>query len=139
AEAEPLMRRALAIDECSFGMGHPSVARDLFNLASLLQATDRLAEAEPLLRRALAINEQSVGSDHPSVAKDLNNLAPLLQATNRPVEAEPLMRRGATILLDFTRRTGYEHPHQQRILQNYTNILKTLGRSEADIQAELDK
>ncbi len=58
AEAEPLMRRALAIDEQSYGAEHPDVARDLNNLAQLLQATNRLAEAEPLMRRALAIDEQ---------------------------------------------------------------------------------
>jgi hypothetical protein len=54
-EAEPLMRRALAIDEASFGAEHPDVARDLNNLAQLLKATNRLPEAEPLLRRALKI------------------------------------------------------------------------------------
>ena len=39
-EAEPLMRRALAIDEKS-GTEHPNVARDLNNLAQLLKATNR--------------------------------------------------------------------------------------------------
>ncbi len=68
AEAEPLMRRALAIDEQSYGKDHPKVAIDLNNLAELLQATNRLAEAEPLMRRALAIDEQSYGKDHPKVA-----------------------------------------------------------------------
>ena len=77
AEAEPLMRRALAIDEQSYGPDHPDVATDLNNLARLLQATNRLAEAEPLMRRALAIDEQSYGPDHPKVATDLNNLAAL--------------------------------------------------------------
>ena len=75
AEAEPLMRRALAIDEQSYGTDHPDVARDLNNLAQLLQDTNRLAEAEPLIRRALAIDEQSYGTDHPDVAIRLNNLA----------------------------------------------------------------
>ena len=75
AEAEPLMRRALAIDEKSFGPDHPNVASDLNNLALLLQATNRLAEAEPLYRRALAIDEKSFGPDHPNVANSLNNLA----------------------------------------------------------------
>ena len=44
------MRRALAIDEHSFGPDHPNVATDLNNLAQLLKATNRLAEAEPLMR-----------------------------------------------------------------------------------------
>ena len=77
------MRRALAIDERSYGPDHPNVAIRLNNLAELLQATNRMAEAEPLYRRALAIAERSYGPDHPDVATDLNNLALLLQATNR--------------------------------------------------------
>ena len=93
AEAEPLMRRALAIDERAFGPDHPNVAIRLNNLAQLLQATNRLAEAEPLMRRALAIDERAFGPDHPNVAIRLNNLAQLLQDTNRLAEAEPLMRR----------------------------------------------
>ena len=84
------MRRALAIDEKSYGPDHPDVAIRLNNLALLLQATNRLAEAEPLMRRALAIDEKSYGPDHPEVASDLNNLAELLQDTNRLAEAEPL-------------------------------------------------
>ncbi len=61
-------RRALAIDEKSFGPEHPNVAIGLNNLAQLLQATNRLAEAEPLMRRALAIDEKSFGPEHPNVA-----------------------------------------------------------------------
>ena len=53
------MRRALAINEKSFGPDHPNVAIRLNNLAQLLKATNRLAEAEPLMRRALAIDEKS--------------------------------------------------------------------------------
>ena len=62
------MRRALAIDEQSYGPDHPNVAIRLNNLALLFQDTNRLAEAEPLMRRALAIDEQSYGPDHPDVA-----------------------------------------------------------------------
>ena len=86
AEAEPLMRRALAIDEQSYGPDHPDVAIRLNNLALLLQDTNRLAEAEPLMRRALAIDEKSYGPDHPNVAIRLNNLA---AAASRPRTASP--------------------------------------------------
>ena len=68
AEAEPLYRRALAIDEASFGPDHPDVATDLNNLAQLLQATNRLAEAEPLMRRHWRIFidfERKTGHPHP--------------------------------------------------------------------------
>ena len=53
------MRRALEIDEASFGEHHPTVAIDLNNLAQLLKATNRMGEAEPLMRRAL-----EMGSPH---------------------------------------------------------------------------
>jgi Tfp pilus assembly protein PilF len=82
----------------------------LNNLATLLQATNRLAEAEPLMRRALEIDEKSYGPEHPKVAIQLNNLALLLQATNRLGDAEPMMKRALLILLKFTREIGHLHP-----------------------------
>ena len=78
-EAEPLYRRALAIDEKSYGTEHAKVAIRLNNLASLLEDTNRLAAAEPLYRQALAIDEKSYGTQHPKVAIRLNNLAQLLR------------------------------------------------------------
>jgi tetratricopeptide (TPR) repeat protein len=124
-DAEPLMRRALAIDEASYGNDHPTVATALNNLAQLLQATNRLAEAEPLMRRALAIDEASYGNDHPKVAIDLNNLAQLLQATNRLAEAEPLMRRALAI---DEASYGTDHPDVARDLNNLATLLKATNR-----------
>jgi hypothetical protein len=80
AEAEPLMRRALQIDEASFGPDHPDVGIDVNNLAALLQATNRLAEAEPLMRRARDIFAASLGPDHPSSKTVSRNYALLLEA-----------------------------------------------------------
>ena len=125
ADAEPLMRRALAIDEQSYGPDHPHVAIDLNNLAALLQATNRLADAEPLMRRALAIDEQSYGPDHPHVAVDLNNLAQLLQATNRLADAEPLMRRALAI---DEQSYGPDHPHVAIRLNNLAALLQATNR-----------
>ena len=68
-DAEPLMRRALAIDE---------------------QRVKQLSQLVPVSKSEL----QSANSD---VARDLNNLALLLKATNRLSEAEPLMARVVTI------------------------------------------
>ncbi|MEY4354716.1 MAG: hypothetical protein RLZZ609_2957 [Cyanobacteriota bacterium] len=124
-EAEPLMRRVLAIDEAHYGPSHPNVAIDLNNLAQLLQATNRLAEAEPLMRRALAIDEASYGPDHPNVARDLNNLAQLLQATNRLAEAEPLMRRALAI---DEASYGPDHPTIAIRLNNLALLLKATNR-----------
>jgi hypothetical protein len=77
------MRRALKIDEKSYGPDHPDVARDLNNLGQLLRATNRPAEAEPLYRRALAILEKSLGPDHPWSVGARNNLAGLKAALGK--------------------------------------------------------
>jgi tetratricopeptide (TPR) repeat protein len=138
-QAEPLYRRALTIDEASFGPDHPYVAIDLNNLAQLLQATNRLPDAEPLMRRALAIDEASFGPDHPDVARDLNNLAQLLKATNRLPDAEPLSRRVLEIFLQFTAATNHEHPHLSAAIANYSVLLEEMGRSPAQIRAQLER
>ena len=106
-EAEPLMRRALAIREKSLGADHPDVASSLNNLAQLLQDTNRLAEAEPLMRRALDIDEKSYGPDHPEVATRLNNLAVVYKNQNRYAEAEPLYERALAL---GEKSLGADHP-----------------------------
>ena len=129
-EAEPVMRRALSIDETIFGKSHPAVARHLNNLAQLLGATNRLAEAEPLMRRVLAIDEAIFGNAHPDVARDINNLAQLLRATNRLSEAEPLMRRALAVA---EASFGETHPKVAICLNNLAQVLKVTHRlSEAE-------
>jgi len=125
AEAEPLMRRALAISEQSLEADRPHLATCLNNLALLLKATNRLAEAEPLYRRALAINEQSFGANHPIVATNLSNLARLLQATNRLAEAESLMRLA---LASFEHSVGADHPSVAICLNNLAQLLNETNR-----------
>jgi tetratricopeptide (TPR) repeat protein len=79
-DAEPLMKRALAIDEKALGPDHPDVGTDLNNLALLYRVQGRYpdaeplmaelyldqsrsAEAEPLMKRALAFAEKTLGPD----------------------------------------------------------------------------
>jgi tetratricopeptide (TPR) repeat protein len=131
AEAEPLYRRSVVIDEASSGPDHPSVAIHLNNLAGLLRATNRLGEAEPLYRRALAIGEASYGPDHPKVATRLNNLAGLLAATNRLGEAEPLYRRALAI---DEASHGPDHPEVATGLNNLAILLLDTSRlGEAEL------
>ncbi len=124
-EAEPLMRRSLAVDEASLGEEHPNVAIRLGNLATLLQDTNRLDEAEPLMRRSLAIDEASFGKEHQRVATDLSNLATLLLATRRFAEAEPLMRRAVAI---DEASFGKDHPDIARDLNNLGMLLQATSR-----------
>ena len=126
-EAEPLMRRALEINEFAFGNQHPTVAICLNNLAALLLNTNRLGDAEPLMRRALEINEAVFGNRHPTVAICLRNLAVLLLNTNRLGDAEPLMRRALEI---DEAAFGNQHPTVAISLNNLATLLQATNRRE---------
>ncbi len=126
-EAEPLMRRALEIDEAASGKHHPNVAIRLNNLATLLLDTNRAEEAEPLMRRALEIDEAASGEHHPNVTIHLNNLAMLLRDTNRAEEAESLMRRALEI---DEAALGDQHPTVAIRLNNLAMLLRVTNRAE---------
>ena len=129
-EAEPLMRRALEIDETALGRHHPVVAIRLNGLARLLEATSRFVEAESLFRRALKITEAAFGRQHPVVAIRLNNLAALLWETNRFEEAEPMMRRALEI---SEAAHGRNHPDLANRLSNLAGLLQATNQfSEAE-------
>jgi tetratricopeptide (TPR) repeat protein len=61
ADAEPLCRRSLAIEEKALGRDHPAVAGSLNNLAALYVGQGRYADAEPLYQRSLAIQTAIIG------------------------------------------------------------------------------
>lgn len=71
AQAEPLLTRALAINEKPLGLDHPDVALSVVNLAQLRVVQGQLEKAGPLYRRALAIRKRAPGPSHPEVAKAL--------------------------------------------------------------------
>jgi hypothetical protein len=62
----------------------------------------------------------------------------LLQATNRLADAEPLSRKHLEIFLQFTAATGHEHPHLSAAIDNYVGLLEEMGRSPAQIHAQLE-
>jgi tetratricopeptide (TPR) repeat protein len=97
ADAEPLYKRALVIQEKAFGPDHPLVATSLSNLAALYDDQGHYAEAEPLYQRVLVIQEKAFGSDNPHVAESLNNLALVYEEQGRYAQAEPLYKRALAI------------------------------------------
>ena len=107
-EAEPLQKRALAIDEKSLGRDHPHVATDLNNLALLYQAQGKYAKAGLLYRRSLVIVERSLGPEHPYLATGLENYADLLRLTKRETEAKKKEARAEAI------RANHAERHRQK-------------------------
>ena len=108
AEADPLYRRGLAIQERLLGAEHPNVGTALNNFAELMRTQGRYAEAEPLYRRSLAIREKVLGAGHPDIAQSLNNLALVQGTLGRYAEAEQSFKRSLEIL---ERSFGADHPN----------------------------
>lgn len=99
AEAEPLIRRALAIREEAQGPRHPDVAMTLLRLAeSQLMATKKQAtDAGPMLRRALSIVEEARGRDDPDFAKVLHVMGMWHMVRGEAGEAESALSRALAI------------------------------------------
>jgi tetratricopeptide (TPR) repeat protein len=67
AEAEPFVRRALAINESANGSNHPTTARSVLNLANWMRDSGRYAEARAHYDRAEKIRVALFGADSPHV------------------------------------------------------------------------
>jgi tetratricopeptide (TPR) repeat protein len=96
-EAEPLLRRALAIDEKYFGPENPRTVSRLLELAEFLDPATHPKEIESLLRRALALEEKIWGRDDVMISAVLGRLSGALQGPEGEREAEALARRAVTL------------------------------------------
>jgi tetratricopeptide (TPR) repeat protein len=83
AEAERLLRDALALAERSESVPGEDVAGVLNNLAVVYKYTGRFDDAEALYRRALVLTERAHGSEHPDVATIYHNLGGLDRKSTR--------------------------------------------------------
>ena len=146
SDTEPLLKRALAIQEKVLGPDHLNVGISLNNLARLYQVQGRYADAEQLYKRALAIQERAIGPDHPnSSTRDrrraegslqrielianfgtsLNNLALLYHAQGRYPDAEALFKRSLTIQ---EKAVGPDHLYVANSLSGLAILYQTEGR-----------
>ena len=62
------MRRALQINEVSFGPNSPDVANEMENLAILLFESPGLSEADRVLWRIYGILQETSGADQPKTS-----------------------------------------------------------------------
>ena len=105
-EAEKAAREALETDRNMLGSDHPSVLRDMFNLASILLVEQRYADAEAMYKELIDSARRVLGPQHPGTLAAMGNLATLLEKEKRFADAEKLNRQ----VLDAQRRTlGVEH------------------------------
>lgn len=116
-EAESLIREALAAD---IAMDDRSgEARDLHNLALLLNSTGRLHEAEVSSRQALEIGREVFGASHPRTARRMQILAGILRTLGDFDEAILLANESLEIL---ERALGPQHPRTQSARRDLENL-----------------
>ncbi len=126
-EAEPLYKKALAINEKKFGENHPETATSYNNLALLYRLQGRFDTAKPLLKKALAINEKEFGENHPETATSYNNLALLYKSQGRFDNAEPFYIKALAVR---EKVLGESHPSTAISYNNLAGLYESQSRYE---------
>ena len=91
--AEQNLKRQIASDEAALGSSHPTVARNVVDLAGLYRLDGRYKEAEALCNRALTIQQSTLGPKDPDTVRTLRELAVIYQSQGRTTEADELLKR----------------------------------------------
>jgi hypothetical protein len=69
ADAEGVLRRALALRTARLGDGHPDVAVTLRELGALMRLTRHFAQSDSLLLESRRRTVERLGADHPDVRR----------------------------------------------------------------------
>jgi serine/threonine protein kinase/tetratricopeptide (TPR) repeat protein len=93
AEAEKPARESLEMDRRSLGSDHPSVLRDMFNLATVLSEEKHYADAEEMYKELIESARRVLGPQHPGTLAAMSTFAALLTDEKRFAEAEKLDRQ----------------------------------------------
>jgi tetratricopeptide (TPR) repeat protein len=124
AEAEPLLKRALAIVEKTLGPDDTRTTTCLTRLAGLYYYQGRYEEAEPLLKRACHNDENR---DADETAGAIGTLAAIYEKQGRHGEAETIYQNA----LDIKEKAlGPNHPHVATCLNNLAMVYQGQDRYE---------
>jgi tetratricopeptide (TPR) repeat protein len=135
ADAEKLLREAIAVGEKATGGKDDAQAQRLNNLAAVLRSAGYAEAAEPLFRQAIEIDRAAPDGVYPDTALRLANLAELLVATGRNDEAETLF----TSAIQATRQAfGPTHPDLAPRIAMLADLRRGLGKNEAALPLYLE-
>jgi hypothetical protein len=130
AEAEPVLRRALSIQQAA-PKGDPRVTVGILDtLGNLLEGRDQLDEAEKLERLALSLAEKKFGPESPQLAVTCTNLADVLWNEKKLREASLLYRRAIAINSSLY---GPDRPETAADIANLGMLMNDAGQPAAGI------
>lgn len=140
AEAEPLLREAVAVQRERLGRIHVETLASTSALADLLESCHRANEAEALrlvirMECLVEAEQKTLGSKAPNFGRTLNNSAYELRKAGLAAEAEPFDRRAAAL----SETVFYKaHPLAIHRRNNLSLTLVMLGKFDeaADILEE---
>jgi tetratricopeptide (TPR) repeat protein len=131
AEAEPVLRRALSIQQGAPKANAQVTVGILNALGNLLEGRDQLDEAEKLERAALSLAEKRFGPESPQLAATCTNLADVLWNKKNLREAGMLYRRAIAINSSIY---GPDRPETAADIANLGMLLNDAGEPAAGIQ-----
>ncbi len=124
-EAEPLLHRALAINEKAFGPQHPAVALTLQNLGIIYAAQGDFSDAHDALSESLGISFLIFGSTHPRIGSTLRTLATVYALEGNFQEAKRFASGSISI---FERTLGERHPETALSMEMMIKLLWIMHR-----------
>jgi serine/threonine protein kinase len=125
-EAEPLLRKALAVAEQSRGPDHLEVAQACNNLAALLHGTKEFAEEAELYRRALRIWEGKLPPTFEGILTCRVNLAGALDKLGRDEECCALLKETLELAAEDRDIAGLTH----RVMAEFLNSRNRWAEAE---------
>jgi tetratricopeptide (TPR) repeat protein len=129
-EAEPVLRRALSIQQATPKADAQVTVGILDTLGNLLEGRDQLDEAEKLERAALSLAEKKFGPESRQLAVTCTNLADVLWNKRNLREAGLLYRRAIAIDASLY---GPDRPETAADIANLGMLMNDVGQPAAGI------
>ncbi|MEM7787630.1 MAG: serine/threonine-protein kinase [Bacteroidota bacterium] len=124
ADAEPLFREALTLQQAALPADHPTLAEAHEMVGAALQDQGRLDEAEPSFQEAYRVRQAALGDDHAQTQSARYNLAALHRDMGRFDEA---VRTFRALTVWDREHLGPDHPY---VGYNLLQLGITHGRAE---------
>jgi tetratricopeptide (TPR) repeat protein len=148
--AEQMARRVIAINEKTLGSKHRTVAYDLSNLASIVEAQGRKVEAEGLYQRALDIRTNALSADDWDIAWNHYRLGVVAENRSNYRLAVEHYRKAAAIVseraIEVPRRsvTSYDEAAGtsyvfKKFVRAAYNLGQDLSFAETSVRFEMEK
>lgn len=134
ADAQPLLQRALPIYEQTYGASNPLTSKTKATLASVDLRLGDAQSAQQLYRSLLAGGQSALGPNSLETANVLNELAYLCYRDGKLQDAITFY---GWALASAEGALGQKDPLVAACLQDYAQVLRTMGRTDEAAAAEM--